>query len=475
MLVIPSVVPTTKADQVWTGTPLNASRATDYNYTPDMLNRQSVTDNGVTSNYSVNGLNQYSAIAGQTLGYDGNFNVAAYNGGTYTYDSANRLVSANNGSVQFTYDGLGRCVKRTVNGVASVFIFDGWKPMLEFDGAGNPQVWNIYGAGPDEILLRITNSSLLRYHSDRQGNVAFVLDGSGNGIERYTYDAFGQPTITEWNGNGRTQSAYGNRFMYTGREWIAELGIYDYRHRMYHPGLGRFLQTDPTGLQTEGEKLSAGQKALFSPGGSAPEAFSSSEMNLFRYCGDDPVDFTDAFGLEVQTSLEYYIMDGTMGRGHMNLVLHDTTTGETVIGRGQPSEPYGQAALRSLFDRPQKSETGNGNVKLRMDVNPGKKGVDPDTGNQTTTVSGSLATLKDDMKTATAKLREVAAQITDKKLDYRLQTVNSNSAAATAYNQVTGQAPPPASQQLPLPGSNLNVLTDGRFPSPPLRPHELSK
>jgi RHS repeat-associated protein len=88
--------------------------------------------------------------------------------------------------------------------------------------------------------------------------------------------------------------------MFQGREWIAELGIYDYRHRMYHPGLGRFMQTDPMGLQTEGEKLNAGQKALYSPDGSAPEAFSSSEMNLYRYCGNDPVDQSDPLGLAWQ-------------------------------------------------------------------------------------------------------------------------------------------------------------------------------
>jgi hypothetical protein len=73
--------------------------------------------------------------------------------------------------------------------------------------------------------------------------------------------------------------------------------VYDYRHRLYNPDTGRFLQIDPLGLQTEGEKLSAGQKALFSPGGSAPEAFGSSEMNLFRYCADDPVDGSDPLGL----------------------------------------------------------------------------------------------------------------------------------------------------------------------------------
>ena len=67
-------------------------------------------------------------------------------------------------------------------------------------------------------------------------------------------------------------SNWGNRFMFTGREYFPELGIYDYRHPMYHPGLGRFLQTDSTG-------------------------FDAGDMNLFRYCADDPVDRGDSTGL----------------------------------------------------------------------------------------------------------------------------------------------------------------------------------
>ena len=61
--------------------------------------------------------------------------------------------------------------------------------------------------------------------------------------------------------------------MFQGREWIGELGIYDYRHRYYQPALGRFLQSDPTG-------------------------FDAGDMNLFRYCGDDPVDRSDPMGLD---------------------------------------------------------------------------------------------------------------------------------------------------------------------------------
>jgi len=132
--------------------------------------------------------------------------------------------------------------------------------------------------------------------------VVALLDGGGTVQEEYSYDAFGQPTVTDyWGnvrsvGNGRPVSWCGNRFMYTGREYIAELGIYDYRHRFYHPGLGRFLQMDPMGLQTEGAKLTPEQKTLYGAG--APEAFASSEMNLYRYCGDDPMDKSDPMGLE---------------------------------------------------------------------------------------------------------------------------------------------------------------------------------
>ena len=44
---------------------------------------------------------------------------------------------------------------------------------------------------------------------------------------------------------GRGPFAAGNRFLFTGREWLKDLKVYDYRNRMYQPELGRFLQPDP--------------------------------------------------------------------------------------------------------------------------------------------------------------------------------------------------------------------------------------
>jgi RHS repeat-associated protein len=262
------------ADNVNTTTPSGWDRSVSYTNTP--LNRTSMNDNGAVTNYTPNGLNQYTAVNTQTPVYDGNFNLYSYGGWTYVYDADKRLTSTsgNGHSAQFVYDGLGRCVKRTIDTTqVTVFTYDGWKPMLEWDGTGTFGAWNIYGFGADEILQRHSTAYGDQiYHPDAMGNVQFLLDASGNGIEKYTYDVFGQPTITDWAGTVRTTSAYGNRFMFTGREYLSTLGIYDYRNRAYHPGLGRFLQVDPIG-------------------------FGGGDANLFRYVGNNPVNRGDPSGL----------------------------------------------------------------------------------------------------------------------------------------------------------------------------------
>jgi RHS repeat-associated protein len=291
------------ADQVWTGSPLNATRNVTYNV--DALNRQSVNENGTATVYSPNGLNQYTGVGGVSPGYDDKFNLNSFNGLSGSYDAANHLVWAgkNGNGAQFIYDGLGRCLKRTINGATTIIGYDGWKPTVEWDGNGAFQAWNIYGTGPDEILWRNqAGVGYLRYHHDVHGNVAYLLGFGGEGLEKYSYDAFGAPTITDWNGNVRSQSAYGNRFMFTGREYFPELGLYDFRNRFYHPGLGRFLQSDPTG-------------------------FDAGDANLFRYCGGDPVNASDPLGLET------------------GIVDYDPYDGKPIIGYEIPEDPFAHETL----------------------------------------------------------------------------------------------------------------------------------
>lgn len=268
------------ADNVQTGNPSNWSLRRDYNYTPDFLNWASVNDNGFFAPFANSALNQYTSVNNRPAEYDNRFNLYRLDGLQFDHNASNKLISVtgNGHSAQFTYDGLGRCVRRVIDGNTILFTYDGWNPILEWDQWGNWRTSNIYGAGPDELLSRhdATFGPLI-YKQDKRGSVVFLLNGANQVVEKYTYDAFGNPTVTNGDGSGaRKWSNYGNRFMFTGREYIKELDIYDYRHRFYQPGIGRFLEPDPIG-------------------------FRAGDANLFRYCGGDPVNRTDPTGLIVVT------------------------------------------------------------------------------------------------------------------------------------------------------------------------------
>ncbi|MGV3485149.1 MAG: RHS repeat-associated core domain-containing protein [Planctomycetaceae bacterium] len=87
------------------------------------------------------------------------------------------------------------------------------------------------------------------YHRNQQYSVTAVTDGSGTVVERYAYSAYGTPTITDASGTGRTTTAIGNRYTYTGREWDETLALYHYRARVYDSVAGRFVSRDPIGYR----------------------------------------------------------------------------------------------------------------------------------------------------------------------------------------------------------------------------------
>ncbi|MFN3409353.1 MAG: RHS repeat domain-containing protein, partial [Limisphaerales bacterium] len=67
----------------------------------------------------------------------------------------------------------------------------------------------------------------------------------GHVRERYEYDVYGQPTIRDNAGTVLTALAYGNRFLFQGRDRDPDTGLYNFRFRTDSPTLGRFLQVDP--------------------------------------------------------------------------------------------------------------------------------------------------------------------------------------------------------------------------------------
>jgi RHS repeat-associated protein len=250
--------------------------------------------------------NQYTQVGSLLVSSDRNGNLTSdQNGNTYSYDAQNRLISARSGTntLSMTYDAQNRVVSRTVNGVKSTFVYAGWKMIAEYSATGSQLARYEQGPGSDEPLARTTPTSSIYYTQDGNGNVTAITSSSGAVQERYTYDVYGTPTIKNASGTVLSSSAVGNRFLFTGREYIAQIGLYDYRNRAYSPGLGRFLQTDPI-------------------------RFDAGDINIYRYCGNDPGNGRDPMGLCIDKDGELAIDDDGKGDWHKDPDHKDHTSGK---------------------------------------------------------------------------------------------------------------------------------------------------
>ncbi|MEY2574164.1 MAG: hypothetical protein QOJ87_2377, partial [Verrucomicrobiota bacterium] len=249
-----------------------------------------------------NGLNQYRMWSpysiinydddiGNGWGSPGAANGVLMQDGWVTagYNALNQpmyIWSGNVGWTYFGYDGLGRCVKRWAdNGSVAYMYYDGWDLIQDGPQSSIADRVYVHGARTDEVVAQITpaNNWIRYFHYDANGNCTLQTDGGGGMVEQYDYDAFGFPYFYDASGNatgyydsqGRWigYSPWGNRFLFTGREWLRDLKLYDYRARLYNPELGRFMQPDP-------------------------KEFAAGDYNLYRYCHNDPVNRRDPTGLQ---------------------------------------------------------------------------------------------------------------------------------------------------------------------------------
>jgi RHS repeat-associated protein len=192
------------------------------------------------------------------------------------------IWSANVGWTYFGYDPLGRCVKRwtgdsgdVYSNPATYFHYDGWNLLQEGSNAWGPARVYVHGNRVDEIVWSYNTftGDQAFHHYDLRGHATLLTDSSGNILEQYEYDAFGWPYFYDSTAQPVNSSTFGNRFLFTGREWLSDLHLYDYRNRLYQPELGRFLQPDS-------------------------KEFEAGDYNLYRYCGNDPVNRNDPMGLD---------------------------------------------------------------------------------------------------------------------------------------------------------------------------------
>ena len=178
----------------------------------------------------------------------------------FSYNSRHQQTrgETETGSVQENrYDAEGLRFELLENGRRTSFVYhDG--ELLQEEGREEQGTSYHLGAGMEAFRR---GQELSYYHRDEQLSTVFVTDGQGEIRNSYQYDAFGIPL--------ETTEQLNNRIRYTGQQYDELTEQYYLRARYYNPVAGRFMQED---------------------------VYQGDGLNLYAYCGNNPVVYYDPSG-----------------------------------------------------------------------------------------------------------------------------------------------------------------------------------
>ena len=239
---------------------------------------------GVTTKYYTYGnpqwKDQLTEFNGGTITYDNIGNPLVYHDGTeFTWNSGRRLtgVETNSGSYTYKYDSDGRRYGKINYDTFEFTVYywlDGrlYQEERIMSGETTTYFYDENGSMVGFILDNGTTETTYYYVYNLQGAVTAIIDSNRNIVVEYTYDPWGK--VLSITGTLASTIGQTNPIRYRGYYYDTETGFYYCQSRYYDPEIGRWINADG--------QLSTGQGIL--------------GYNMYAYCGNNPILYTDKFG-----------------------------------------------------------------------------------------------------------------------------------------------------------------------------------
>jgi RHS repeat-associated protein len=178
---------------------------------------------------------------------------------TFTWDNRHRLIGVLDSDsqnhliqqVQFTYDALDRRISKTVQDATgqrtTYYVWDRDNVLLEFvddDGPSGPHspvlaLRYLLGADAGQVLAQDDGAGhVLWLLPDPLGSTRDLVDNNGTVVNHLIYSAFGRLLF-------QSNPGMTTHYLFLGRAFDAETGLYYFGDRYYDPATGRFLSPSP--------------------------------------------------------------------------------------------------------------------------------------------------------------------------------------------------------------------------------------
>ncbi|HEX9061530.1 MAG TPA: RHS repeat-associated core domain-containing protein, partial [Clostridia bacterium] len=262
----------------------SANYTVGYNYDKNnCLLTEDKAQNGVEQitqyGYDDNGNQIYKGVETLQAGTGNQESVAGYTPGDsgsgsdvtiYDFDLFNQLLKVTQGAtvVGYKYNGDGLRASKTIGTDTVSHVWDGDQIVVELK---NGTVSGRFIRGIN-LIYSDMGGNVRYYFYNGHGDVTRLADGTGKIVKSYDYDEFGNEKGIE--------PGDVNPFRYCGEYFDKETGTIYLRARYYNPANGRFVSEDSV-RGKDNDPLS---------------------LNLYTYCGNDPIDMFDPSGHQTVSS-----------------------------------------------------------------------------------------------------------------------------------------------------------------------------